>query len=325
MQRVSEAVQKLRQTFNRNNVRDRVDPTHTPLLGSDAVAELKERALGIIDYQTKNKAVLHRQHGEHLSPRRGFGLDYEESRVYQPGDEVRFMNWRLTARTGEPHVKVFLEERQPSAFIMLDRRPSMRFGTRVRLKVTQALRAAILFAFYNHYAGRSMSGLVVEDELLWLASRADEQSILGMINSMNSACPPLSDSHNQCDFESVLRSIQSTLTRGTQVYLISDFIDAGKNCNALLAQLASEHELCAIHIVDPAELQLPKAGRLQLATFATAQARSVDTTNPQIAAQYQRAAQQHLDERESLFHALGINYVRMSTTIDHIENEMAFI
>ena len=163
-----------------------------PLLDSDAIAELRQRALRVIDLQMKNQTVLHRQHGEHMSAHRGYGLDYEESRVYQPGDEMRFMNWRLTARTGEAHVKIFREERRPNAFILLDTRHSMRFGTRVRLKVTQALRAAVLLAFYNHYSGRSVSGLVLADHMQWLDSAGDEQSTLGMIHSMNQACPPLS-------------------------------------------------------------------------------------------------------------------------------------
>jgi uncharacterized protein (DUF58 family) len=74
-------------------------------------------------------------------------MDYDESRPYFPGDELRFMNWRVTARTGEPHMKVFREERKPSVFIVVDRRQNMCFGTRRRLKVSQAVRAAAVTAF----------------------------------------------------------------------------------------------------------------------------------------------------------------------------------
>lgn len=314
---------QLWQMLSRNDPLDLGDQTLVPLLDSNAIADLGKRALCMVDYQAKNKAVLHREHGEHLSPRRGYGLDYEESRVYQPGDDVRFMNWRLTARTGEPHVKVFREERRPSAFIVLDRRNSMRFGTRVRLKVTQALRVAILLAFYQHYCGRSLLGLVIEDELHWLATGSDEQSLLGMIDDMNQACPRPSDIH-QPDFAGILRAIHSAMTPGTQLYLISDFIDATDDCRALLAQLAFEQEVSAIHIVDPAEQQLPKAGKLRLADMAEHHTRMVDTSNPQIATYFQQAAQQLIADRESLLRGLGIGYARLSTTIDDIESQMAF-
>jgi uncharacterized protein (DUF58 family) len=323
MKSLSDAIHQLWQTLSGNDLLDVDDQTNVPLLDSNAVADLRKRALSMVDYQTKNKAVLHREHGERLSPRRGYGLDYEESRVYQPGDDVRFMNWRLTARVGEPHVKVFREERKPSTFIVLDRRNSMRFGTRVRLKVTQALRVAILLTFYGYYSGRLLSGLVIDDELHWLATGSDEQSTLGMIDNMNQACPPLSITQQQ-DFASILRAIHSTITSGTQLYIVSDFMDATNDCYGLLAQLAAEHEVNSIHIVDPAEKQLPKAGRLRLADVAADQARRVDTSNPQIAADFERAAQQHFTDRESLLRGLGIGYVRLGTTIDNIENQLAF-
>jgi uncharacterized protein (DUF58 family) len=324
MNNLSDAMQLLWQTLSRNDWLDLNDHTLAPLLDSKAIADLRQRALGVIDYKTKNKSVLHREHGEQLSPRRGFGLDYEESRVYQPGDDLRFMNWRLTARSGEPHVKVFREERRPSAFILLDRRNSMRFGTRVRLKVTQALRVAILLAFYEHHCGRSLSGVVIEGELHWLAAGSDEQSTLGMIDNMNQACPPPSDIQ-QLDFKRMLRAIHSAIIPGTRLYLISDFIDATNDCHGLLAQLAAEHEVNAIHIVDPAERQLPKAGKLHLAAVAADDTRRVDTSDPQITAHYQQAARQHFADRESLIRGLGIGYVRLSTTIDNIESQMAFL
>ena len=323
MKSLSDVVNHLWNTISRQDALDRGDQTFMPLLDSTAIADLRKRALGMVDYQAKNKAVLHREHGEHLSPRRGYGLDFEESRVYQPGDEVRFMNWRLTARTGEAHVKVFREERRPSAFIVVDRRNRMRFGTRVRLKVAQALRIAVLLAFCQHYCGRSLSGLVVEDELHWLAAGVDEQSVLGMIDDMNQPCPPPSQAH-QPDFASVLRAIHSCLTRGTQLFVISDFIDTTEDCRALLAQLAFEHEVNAIHIVDPAEHLLPKSGKLRLAEMAEHQARTVDTSNPQIAEHYQQAAQQLMSDRESLLRGLGIGYVRLSTTVNEIERQIAF-
>ena len=295
-----------------------------PLLDNAQIEDLRQRALGVMGYPATYKPVLHRQHGEHLSPRRGYGLDYDESRVYQQGDEMRFMNWRLTARTGEMHVKIFQEERRPSAFILLDWRASMRFGTQVRLKAAQALRAAVLLIFYNHYCGRSLAGLVFDEDVRWLATSHDEQSVLAMVSNINQACPPLPTECQQMDLASVLRAIQNLLTPGSQVYLISDFEDATNECRSVLAQLAAEYDVSAVHIIDPAELQLPKAGKLCLSAMSDDRVREIDTSNTHIAERYQHAAQRYFMERETLLRGLGMAYVRLPTNIANIEAELTF-
>jgi uncharacterized protein (DUF58 family) len=324
MQRLVAFFPKLWESLQRSELVIDSGLTHAPLLSGPQIADLRQRALSAIAYQKTNKPVLHRQHGEHVSPRRGRGLDYDESRLYQTGDEIRFMNWRLTARSGEPHVKVFREERRPSAFILLDWRAGMRFGTQVRLKAEQALRAAVLLIFYNHYCGRSLSGLVINAGLQWLETCHDEQAILGMVSGMNQPCPPLPINHPQVNFIDVLRAIQTTSTPGTQVYLISDFNDVTSDCQSILAQLAAEQNVNAIHIVDPAEQQLPRAGKLPLSGTSDDSVRQVDTSNLQVATQFRRAAQQYLTERESLLRGLGISYVRLLTTVECIETDLVF-
>ena len=315
---------KIGKSFHRSEISKYASSIQIPLLDNVQIEDLRQRAIGAIGYPTTHKPVLHRQHGEHLSPRRGYGLDYDESRVYQPGDEMRFMNWRLTARTGELHVKIFQEERRPSAFILLDWRASMRFGTQVRLKAAQALRTAVLLIFYNHYRGRSLAGLVMGDSLRWLETGQDEQSILAMVSNINQACPPLHTGRQQADLASALRAIQNLLTPGSQLYLISDFIDATNDCRSILSQLAAEYDVSAVHIIDPVEQQLPKAGKLCLNTTTDDTIREVDTSNSYIAEQYQHAAQRFFADRESLLRGLGMAYVRMPTHIDNIEAELAF-
>ena len=296
--------------------------TRTPLLDSAAIADLRQRALHLLETQTGNKSVLQRQHGEYVSPRRGMGLDYEESRVYLPGDDMRFMNWRLTARTNEAHVKVFREERQPGAFILFDRRSSMRFGTHTRLKVTQALRAAIVLAFYQHYSGRVLSGGIMDESLHWLDSADDEQGVLALIAAMNKPCPPQPVPAQNAALLHALRVMQNTLIRGTQVYLVSDFMDLDQTCQAVLAHLAAQHEVSAIHVTDPVELQLPQAGKLRLTSTAAVAPREVDTADPGLASQFQHAAQQHLSRCESLLRGAGVAYARLMSSTDTLESHI---
>ncbi len=300
------------------------DLNHVPLLDSADIADLRRRALDAVSVQPRQRSVLHIQHGEHLSPRRGYGLDYEESRVYQPGDDVRFMNWRLAARTGEMHIKVFREERQPSAWILLDWRGSMRFGTQVRLKTTQALRTAVLLAFYSYYTGRSVTVLVIDTAAHWLKTGNDESAVVSMVNNMNQPCPPLPPEIKLPSLTNVLRAMQCALVPGTSVCLISDFIDADNDCRSALAKLANDHDVRAIHILDPAEERLPKAGVLRLIATKADSVRQVDLSNHNIATLYQDAAARHLAEREALLRGVGIQYKRLLTTVDDIETQLNF-
>ena len=105
-----------------------------PLLDTQTILGLKEQIQIHQNNSSNHKEIQHPMTGDSRSIFRGGGLDFEESRMYQAGDDLRYMNWRLTARSGEPYMKVFREERQPGIFIVVDRRPSMRFGTKKRLK-----------------------------------------------------------------------------------------------------------------------------------------------------------------------------------------------
>ena len=145
----------------------RPDPLDAPLLDAEALRELAAQACGAPHECDTRKDVAQRATGDAPAVTRGYGGDYEESRTYQPGDELRFMNWRLLARTGVPFVKVFREERQPGGFVLIDRRASMRFGTRRRLKVTQAARVAAWCAFRWQRRRVAIGGLLLEQPLRW--------------------------------------------------------------------------------------------------------------------------------------------------------------
>jgi len=271
--------------------------------------------------------------GDTRSIHRGYGLDYEESRPYQPGDEPRYMNWQLTARTGELYMKVFREERRPAVFVMVDRRETMRFGTRARLKVTQAARAATCIAFAAQYDRASVGGVILDavpQAPQWIKETGGEQAAFDLIHAACAPCPPAfpSQAHlnpsmeNELDFSYALNMLLATLIPGTILYLISDFIDLGEQHRARLMQLAAEHQVHAIHILDPAEQHLPKAGRVRFQTSDDNQDVLIDTNDKTINKVYEEAAQKHFIERKQLFHALNIKYTQLSTVCDAVESEL---
>ena len=299
-----------------------VDKTHKPLLDRQSITDLRNRALCLLNSRSGNKTVLQRQHGDNLSPTRGAGLDYEESRVYVPGDDMRYINWRLTARSNETYVKVFREEHQPSAFILLDQRHSMRFGTQLRLKVTQGLRVAVLLAFYQHYRGLIITGAKLDDDMHWLDSATDERDVLAFIEIINQPCPPQPAHWPPVSLAHSLRALQSVLSTGTKVYLISDFIDIADQCQAMLTELAAQHDVTAIHIVDPGEIELPVAGLLSMTDTVAAHAREIDTADTRTASHYHTLAQQHLLQCETLLRSAGVSYNRLLTTSDAIKADV---
>jgi uncharacterized protein (DUF58 family) len=118
---------------------------------------------GRLDLVTRGK-ILATRSGGHLSRFRGRGMEFDESRVYQPGDDARNMDWRVTARAGTPHVKLFREERERPLWLLVDQGPSMRFGTRVAFKSVVAAQAAALLAWAAADRGDRVGGLVFDEQ-----------------------------------------------------------------------------------------------------------------------------------------------------------------
>jgi len=299
-----------------------------PLLSRHDILDLARRIELDTGQNQPHPEVAHRLYGDNRSVYRGYGLDFEESRNYQSGDEIRFMNWRLTARMGEPYMKVFREERRPGVFIMVDRRTSMRFGTRVRLKATQAARAATLTAFKARQHHTTIGGVMLEPNPLWLHDAMGDSGSYALAFAAARPCPPISrpDSNNDeaPGLGHILRLLSAMLVSGSNVYLISDFTDLSQSDYPVLLQLASEHAISAIHISDPAELNLPTAGNLQLFEQHDAEGISCDTDAKNVQNLYQLSAQQYLKSREAILRSTGCLYSRLSTDTDAIETEIAF-
>lgn len=237
--------------------------TFPPLLTETELQALYQRARSATADSSLQNLLEQRQAGDVASRYRGAGLDYAESRPYQPGDEPRFMHWSVTARTGKPHVKQFREERRPAVFIVLDRRSAMRFGTKVRLKAAQAARVAALVAFAATQQGWAVSGVILEAQPHWFPTSTDTHAVWEFVRQCAATCPPLLPTDEPA-LASILPIINAQLVRGTHVYLLSDFTDLDAACEAHILQLRQHHPLFTVQVLDTAECELPAAGRLNL-------------------------------------------------------------
>ena len=255
-------VNKVRQyylkTFN--------DYSSKPLLGSADLQQLRELAdtapLSLLDSQREQVQPLH---GERLSVYYGQGLEFEENRLYSEGDDPRFINWRLLARTGNLYSKVFRESRRPQLFIVMDRRPRMHFATRCQLKVTQAAKVAAFMIYQSLSKQYPVSGVVVDESLHWFNSAQNESRVQPLLNAIIAPSQPVPFATKQPSLESVLQQVQLQSKAGSIVLILSDFHDLHKACEPLLLNLTRLQEVIAVSVTDPSELQLPPAGTLSIA------------------------------------------------------------
>lgn len=198
--------------------------------------------------------------GQHQSRIRGRGMDFSEARNYQAGDEVRHMEWRMTARTGRPHVKVYHEERERPVLLLVDFNPSMFFGTRVAFKSVIAARLAAILAWTASQQGDRVGGLLwspfAHQELTPRTRRAGILPFLGGLSHYSQASQT-PDMDGQQAFDQALIRMQRLLKPGSIVVMISDFYHWQDHHERLLRRLRGHHDFLAYHVCDPLELGPP--------------------------------------------------------------------
>lgn len=192
---------------------------------------------------------------------RGRGVDFRESRIYQPGDEIRHMDWRVTARSGKPHTKLFEEEREQGLLLAIDLNPGMHFGTRVRFKSVQAARAAALLAWMASAAGDRVGavgfGGGVDGEVKPASGRRGVLRVLRALRDWDAAA----DAGRQEPLSGVLARVRRLLLPGMRMVLLTDGFSADADAEPLLPQLAGRHEVTIVLLRDALELAPPPPGR----------------------------------------------------------------
>ena len=240
-------------------------------------------------------------------------------RAYQAGDDVRHMDWRATARSGKPIMKVFREERSQGLFLMIDRRPSMHFGTRNELKAVTAARSAAILAFSALAARDSVTGMVVESDEKFFPGTRDINNVLQLLRAASAPLAPLlmADKYT-VTMNTLLAHTIATAGRGAAVCLISDFKDLRAEHIPALLQLTASHEVLALQIIDPAEETLSDTGKLRMIS-PSGELFVVDTADAGLRTRYAQAmAKQHADLAQ-LFARTGISLQRLYTHKDTFE------
>jgi len=207
--------------------------------------------------------------GSHAATRvsrfRGRGVDYVESRSYQPGDDIRQMDWRVTARTGRPHTKVFQEEREQSILLIIDVNPSMRFGTRVRFKSAQAARAAALVSWAAVQGGDRVGALGFGPGLnAEVKPGGGPRGCLRVLRALAEWDAIAAASSAPVPLSQALQRIRRLARPGSRVLLVSDGFSADDESEGPLSLLAAHCDVAALIVTDALERQAPPPGRYAL-------------------------------------------------------------
>jgi uncharacterized protein (DUF58 family) len=217
-----------------------------------------------LDYQSRSRLGMS---GSHISKHKGRGVDFEEFRAYQPGDDIRQIDWRVTARTGRPFTKVFREERERPVIIGCDQSHNMFFGSQVAFKSVVAAEAAAIICWTTVDQGDRVGGVVFSDNTQDLVKpRRSKRSALRFLDSLARYNQELVQHHadedavNENTLQLALEQMYRITRPGSNVYLISDFQSFNDRCRKYLHQMAIHNSVTCIFVYDALEENLPIPG-----------------------------------------------------------------
>lgn len=263
---------------------------------------------------TSRRRALSQLTGSNAASFRGRGLDFDEVRGYQPGDDIRAIDWRVTARTGEAHTKLFHEERERPVLIIVDQRPGMFFGSRTCFKSVLAAHLAALIAWSALDAGERVGGLVFGSATHRdCRPRRSRSSVLALLSTICEFNHALDDPAAPAGVMDVLAKLRRIARPGSSVFLISDLaglLDDGAREH--LFQLNRHVELTLLHCSDPLEETLPPPGSYAISDGQRRQTLAIGDRRQQRRLSAAVAARQQA--RDSLLGRLAIPCLAASTT-----------
>ena len=252
--------------------------------------------------------------GEYESVFKGQGIEFADVREYVPGDDVRSIDWNVTARTGHPFVKKFVETRELTVFFLVDMSGSQYFGSIDKLKSEIAAEITAILAF-SAVKNNDKTGLLIATEGVekFIPVKKGRNHALRVIREILGYQPQ----KKKTNLKEAIEYLYRVQTRTSVVFLISDFMDDGYE--KALKILSQKHDVVAIHLHDPLEQQLPKVGLLELVDRETGKTMLVDTSSPQFQKRFRQTTDQKLAALEKLFKRLQIDCIDIPANASYIE------
>ena len=268
---------------------------------------------------TTSKLVTDFLAGQYESVFKGRGMEFDEVREYQPGDEIRSIDWNVTARMGHPFIKKYIEERQLTVMVLLDASGSSYFGTSKRLKSELAAEVSAVLAFAA-IQNKDRVGLIIFTDRIekFIPPRKGLSHVLRVIREALYFKPK----GRGTDIAGALRYLDGVTTRRAVTFIISDFF--AKDFKKPLSIANKQHDCVAITITDPRETELPDSGLVELSDAETGALFMIDTTNAAIRKKYAARSRQLMEDRLRLFASLDMDHIDIRTDKSYIEEFIKF-
>lgn len=266
-----------------------------------------------------SKAVNDVLAGEYHSVFKGRGMEFDEVREYAPGDDIRTIDWNVTARTGHPYVKRFVEERELTVLFVVDLSASGSFGTREKLKNEVAAELCALLAFSAIKNNDKVGLLVFTDQVeLYIPPKKGVSHVLRVIRDLLNAQPRRS----RTDITQALDFLGRVTHRRAVVFLVSDFQAAGYEKRLRIA--ARRHDLIAVSLSDPREAALPAAGLIKLEDAETGESVVVDSSNAAVRRSYEALTRARCDTLAASLRSMGVDQIPVVTGEDYVLDLLKF-
>lgn len=274
-----------------------------------------------------NRLVNDSLAGQYHSVFKGRGMDFSEVREYVAGDEVRTIDWNVTARAGHPFIKKFTEERELTILLLVDVSASGNFGSGKQSKRQMAAELASVLAFSATRNNDKVGLILFSDEIEhYIPPRKGRQHVLRVIREILFFQPQ----HRRTNIVSALDFASQVTSRRAVMFLVSDFQLAGDPENALTETRRAmrlsnrRHDLVALHIHDRNEVELPDVGTLAIEDAETGELVELDTANPQVRRKFGQLARARIEQLHRAFASEGVDYLDLDARESYVPALMAF-
>lgn len=265
--------------------------------------------------EIRTKALSHQIfQGQYHSAFKGLGMAFSEVRQYDYGDDVRFIDWNVTARFNQPYVKIFEEERELTVVLLIDVSGSNKFGTRQRMKADLITELAAVLSFSAIFNNDKVGVIFFSDQVeKFIPPKKGRSHILRIISELVSHEPTCT----QTNISEALRYLTNAIKKKCTAFVISDFLDSGFEQAIRIA--ANKHDLIALNVMDRGEESIPNLGLLNIHDPETGQYFLADTSDPLFRKQYGQWWLKKRAQNYEIFKKAGVNAANLYTDADYVK------
>ena len=259
--------------------------------------------------------------GAYQSVFKGQGMEFQEVRPYNPGDEIRFIDWNVTARMGTPYIRQYREQRERTVMLVLDASQSSNFGSTKRFKRELSAEISAVIAFSATNNNDKVGLMIFTDNIeLYVPPRKGRTHVLRIIREMIA----FNASGRGTDIRLALETINRVLNKHSIIFLISDFLTSPLGYSQAISLTNRRHDIIAIDIQDPLEKHIPSMGIVMLEDSETSESYAVDTSDARWRKAFASEVENFTSSKMDVFYKAGVDRIPVTTEKDYIDDLALF-